>query len=49
MIAGLIEHGEVITLELVPLDELWKQTPDGKTIAALHLYEKLLAAGAIKE
>lgn len=44
---GLIEHGEIITLEIVPLDDLWKRTPDGKTLAALYLYEKLCANGSI--
>lgn len=46
--SGVLEEGEVITLEVVPLAELWRRTPDGKTIAALHLYEKLLATGALQ-
>jgi hypothetical protein len=44
---GLIEHGEIITLDIVPLEDLWKLTPDGKTLAALYLYEKLVASGVI--
>jgi ADP-sugar diphosphatase len=44
---GNIEEGEVITLDLIPLDELWRRTPDGKTLAAILLYEKLLAQGKI--
>lgn len=44
---GAIEEGEQITLDLVPLDELWRHAPDGKTLAALLLYEKLLALGKL--
>lgn len=44
---GLLDHGECITLDLVPLDDLWRRAPDGKTLAAVLLYEKLKAAGKL--
>lgn len=44
---GLVHEGEVITLEVVPLDTLWARTADGKTLAALHLFEKLKALGKL--
>eukprot|EP01029_Cantina_marsupialis_P029244 TRINITY_DN779995_c0_g1_i1.p1 TRINITY_DN779995_c0_g1~~TRINITY_DN779995_c0_g1_i1.p1 ORF type:complete len:271 (-),score=82.74 TRINITY_DN779995_c0_g1_i1:59-799(-) len=37
---GLRDHGEMITLEVVPLENLWRSTPDAKTLSALFLYEK---------
>ena len=46
--AGIIEDGEVIKLDILPLSDLWRLTPDGKTIAALYLYEKLVEAGMLK-
>lgn len=46
--AGVLEDGEVITLDIVPLADLWRLTPDGKTLAALYLYEKLVDAGKLK-
>ena len=46
--AGVLEDGEVITLDIVPLADLWRHSPDGKTLAALYLYEKLVAEGTIK-
>jgi len=46
--AGCVEEGEQITLDLLPLEDLWAHAPDGKTLSALLLYEKLRAAGKIK-
>jgi ADP-sugar diphosphatase len=40
---GLLEEGEQITLKIVPLEDLWT-IPDGKTIVAYTLYQKLLSA-----
>lgn len=39
------EHGsdEVIILDICELDELWRKTPDAKTLSALFLYQKYLA------
>jgi len=45
--SGLIEEGEIINLHIVPLDDLWKETPDGKTLAAYCLYDKLKRAGTL--
>jgi ADP-sugar diphosphatase len=47
-LTGLRDHGEKITLKLCRLDELWKiGARDGKTLAALALYEGLQRAGKI--
>lgn len=47
-LGGVDEH-EVIHLAVYPLDELWKITSDGKTLAALLLYQKLKEEGKIPE
>lgn len=44
---GCRDEGELITLKVVPLDTLWQEAPDGKTLAAVLLYEKLTAAGKL--
>lgn len=44
---GLISAGELITLHVIPLEDIWKVCPDGKTLCAVLLYEKLLHAGKI--
>ena len=44
---GVREEGEVITLDVKPLSELWKCTSDGKTLASLCLYDKLVQEGKI--
>lgn len=46
---GNIEEGEVITLEVLPYDELWRRAPGSKELASILLYEKLLAQGRIPE
>ena len=35
------EERELITLRVVPLAELWRHTSDAKSLACLHLYERL--------
>ena len=45
---GVREEGEVITLDVKPLSELWKCTSDGKTLASLCLYDKLVSEGKIE-
>ena len=48
ILAGIIEDGEmIIKLDILPLSDLWRLT-DGKTIAALYLYEKFVEAGMLK-
>lgn len=46
-IHGETHDGEVICLDVVPLDTLWQKTADSKTLCALYLHEKLRAAGKI--
>jgi 8-oxo-dGTP pyrophosphatase MutT (NUDIX family) len=47
-LTGLRDHGEKITLKIVPLHEVWKVAwRDGKTLAAMALYEGLRAEGRI--
>jgi ADP-sugar diphosphatase len=38
---GNLEDGEVITLKVIPLDQLWNETPDCKSLTALALYRSL--------
>jgi len=40
-LTGLRDHGEKITLKVVRLRDLWKETADGKALAAVALYEGL--------
>ncbi|KAJ5176721.1 uncharacterized protein N7482_002598 [Penicillium canariense] len=47
-LTGLRDHGEKITLKVVPLESLWKEgLRDGKTLAAWALYQGLREAGKI--
>ncbi|KJK63322.1 hypothetical protein P875_00033826 [Aspergillus parasiticus SU-1] len=47
-LTGLREHGEKITLKLIPLKELWKEgLRDGKTLASWALYKGLKEEGKI--
>ncbi len=47
-LTGLREHGEKITLKICRLDELWRVgARDGKTLAAVALYEGLKREGKI--
>ena len=46
---GLREEGEIITLQVVPFEDLWRQTADAKALSALALYDRLMAAGLIPE
>lgn len=47
-LTGLREHGEKITLKVVPLENLWKEgLRDGKTLAAWALYKGLQQEGQI--
>ncbi|EAL71818.1 hypothetical protein DDB_G0271376 [Dictyostelium discoideum AX4] len=41
-LTGCLDENESITLNIVPLEDLWKKSHDGKTLSALYLYEKLL-------
>ena len=46
-LTGLMDHGELISLEVILLKEAWKRTSDAKTLCALYLYDKLKAEGKI--
>ncbi|OJJ48292.1 hypothetical protein ASPZODRAFT_62638 [Penicilliopsis zonata CBS 506.65] len=47
-LTGLRDHGEKITLKIVPLENLWKEAlHDGKTLAAWALYKGLKDEGKI--
>ncbi|KAL5356600.1 hypothetical protein BJX96DRAFT_171762 [Aspergillus floccosus] len=47
-LTGLRQHGEKITLKVVPLRELWREgARDGKTLAAWALYTGLRGEGKI--
>ena len=38
-----------IKLKILPLSDVWKETPDSKCLCALLLYEKLLAQGSLPD
>lgn len=46
-IYGAAHEAERIALRVVPLGDLWRWTPDCKTLSALMLYEKLREAGRV--
>jgi len=46
-LTGVIEEGEIISLKVVPLDDLWLHAPDAKALSALYLYNKLMETGVI--
>lgn len=46
-LGGLREHGELITLRIVKLNEVWKECCDAKALCALYLLQQLQNAGQI--
>ncbi|GKZ00369.1 hypothetical protein MPSEU_000989900 [Mayamaea pseudoterrestris] len=46
-LTGLREHGEFITLRVVPMDEVWKVCHDAKAMLALFLVDKLHREGKL--
>ncbi|ETI23188.1 hypothetical protein G647_04985 [Cladophialophora carrionii CBS 160.54] len=47
-LTGLRDHGEKITLKIVPVQDVWKVAwRDGKTLAAMALYEGLRGEGRV--
>lgn len=46
-LTGLVAEGEHITLQIIPLSELWKTTPDAKALGALALFDYLKAQGSL--
>ena len=43
-----IEEGEMITLDIIPLKDLWRRTTDAKTLSAILLHEKLASMGLLE-
>jgi hypothetical protein len=48
-LTGLVTEGEHITLQIIPLSDLWKTTPDAKALGALALFDYLKAQGTLPE
>lgn len=48
-LSGAAAESEMIRLQIVPLDALWRICPDAKALAAVCLYEKLIRAGLISD
>ena len=46
-LAGEREHGELITLHIVPFDEAWRISGDSKCLCAMFMLEKLRAEGKV--
>jgi len=46
-VAGNEEENEVITIELVKFEELWRRCSDGKSLSAMILLERLAAEGHV--
>jgi len=46
-LTGLRDHGEKITLKLVKLEDLWKETRDAKALSAIALWDGLKREGRI--
>ncbi|PUU78866.1 hypothetical protein B9Z19DRAFT_1101160 [Tuber borchii] len=46
-LTGLRDHGEKITLKLVRLEDLWKETRDAKALSAIALWDGLKREGRI--
>eukprot|EP00298_Acanthocystis_sp_HF-20_P004770 c15079_g1_i1.p1 GENE.c15079_g1_i1~~c15079_g1_i1.p1 ORF type:complete len:446 (-),score=175.70 c15079_g1_i1:61-1398(-) len=44
---GVPKDDEVIGLKMVKFDELWKFSPDAKTLSSLALYESLVKTGSL--
>jgi len=44
---GVASEGELIKLEVIPLADLWKKSPDAKALGALCLHDNLIAEGKI--
>ena len=44
---GEIQAGEVITLKICKLEEVWRETSDSKTLSSILLYEKLSEASLL--
>ncbi|RUS30689.1 nucleoside diphosphate-sugar hydrolase of the mutt family [Jimgerdemannia flammicorona] len=46
-LTGLRDHGEAISLKIVPLRDLWRSAPDAKALASIALYDALKREGKL--
>jgi len=46
-LTGLMEHGERITLTVVRLCDLWRETVDAKALSAVALWDGLKREGRV--
>eukprot|EP01047_Picozoa_sp_COSAG01_P019206 COSAG01_NODE_1061_length_11887_cov_151.517557_12_plen_175_part_00 len=46
-LTGMAQQGEHITLQVLPLEGVWKHTPDAKCLVALTLYRALQEDGKL--
>jgi ADP-sugar diphosphatase len=46
-LTGLRDHGEKITLKVVKLKDLWKETLDAKALSAVALWDGLRREGKV--
>ncbi|WCJ26090.1 hypothetical protein M5689_007935 [Euphorbia peplus] len=44
---GLRDHGELIKVQVVPYEKLWRMTPDAKVLMAIALYEMAKKEGLL--
>jgi ADP-sugar diphosphatase len=44
---GVARDGKISKLQILPLDQLWRESPDSKALSALCLYDRLVACGRI--
>jgi ADP-sugar diphosphatase len=45
---GVAEEGEMIKLEIIEFDDLWKVSPDSKALCAIYLHDQLVNAKEIE-
>ena len=48
-LTGLMAEGEYIKLNIIPLGDLWKSTPDAKALCALALFDCLKRQGTLPQ
>ena len=48
-LTGLMAEGEYIKLDIIPLGDLWKSTPDAKALCALALFDCLKRKGTLPQ
>jgi ADP-sugar diphosphatase len=48
-LTGEAKEGDTIKLQMIPLQNLWRVSPDAKMLSALCLHDKLIATGLIPD